>query len=482
MSRHAPWERVREATRRAVERSAAEAAAVAGREGEPPAPGDLFTLPDSGAFGVEWVLLRPHPRRCGHMLAVPADLGALVGSGDLSVPPSTQGGGMVLRCRYAVWLNARGLSGADRSGVLPEEVIEEAARKWTELVAGREAGLESEREIDRDAEYQDWIDEVVAPAHRALLASGRGQDVEGGTALRAVGAGAPNQAEGSPPAAAAAAAADQQAGDALYRRGRASVRLEVAPAADQRAGDSLYRYGRAVTWQEAAAAADQRAGGAARRRRRAGAWLAASVVLAVLAAGLVGYQQLELRELRAAAEHTTGELRRQVEELQAEGEDLQQRLAATDERRAAAEREHAERVARLERRLAAVAAAGSITNPVLVALDPGLTTRGARVVALPPAASHLVFTLSEIGLEGIAGPPAAPGSRRYSMELWGDESGPRVWRAEDLQPNELDEIWAGVPAGLVPPGDYRLRLYLEEDGQRRLVQDFALSIERPAAP
>lgn len=171
-------EQLLRATRQATRRRAELRAQVASQGDRPLAPGDVFTV-EPGS-GVEWVVLAREP---GRLLAVPADGGTLLGSGDLALADSAAAGPLTLRCRFAVCLETGGLeTGGLETGGLGVEVIDPRRRtavlapsdvarahdRWLQISEGVFTGSVLGREVDEDPEYQDWLDEVVRPAHRAL--------------------------------------------------------------------------------------------------------------------------------------------------------------------------------------------------------------------------------------------------------------------------------------------------------------------------
>ncbi len=166
--------RLLEATREAGQRHAAGRAAA---RAAAPAPGDLYVLTASSEHPVEWAVLEGQPEGGGRVLAVPADGNVLAGSADVAVPASAPCGPLTLRCRFAGWLDAGLFAGQPRIGRLDPGEVERAHRRWSEIGEGIAAGSLLEREVDEDPEYQDWLDEVVAPAWRALFDEGgdRGQ-------------------------------------------------------------------------------------------------------------------------------------------------------------------------------------------------------------------------------------------------------------------------------------------------------------------
>ena len=393
-------DRLLEKTRTAVERQAGERAAAAARDAEPPAPGDLFVLKRSADTPVEWAVLARDPEATRRVLAVPADGGSLAGSADVEIPASAAGGPLTLRCRFTRWLDAELFEARRRIGVLDPGDVARARRRWSEIESGVLTGSVLEREVDEDSEYQDWIDEVVAPAGRDVAAA------------------APGPAEPAP------------------------------------------------------------AGSRLSHRFRPGALMAASILLLV-ATALVGSQlwrqQRRIETLVAAGELAGREHRREVERLAAERDRAAAALAELEEKAgetsARAEGELRQRISELERRLFELRRKATVVNPVIALLEaPGDLRGEAESLRLPPQASHAILLLP-LG--------ESPSASDYRIELTEMGSGKQVWSVDGLRPEEPGEIRVGLPASLLAPGDYRLRLIALEEGRpRRRVAEHLLRVER----
>jgi hypothetical protein len=74
-----------------------------------------------------------------------------------------------LRCRFGAWIAASDLDPGLRSGVVSADVVARALHRYRELAQEPSGLLSSEHGADR--EVQDWVEEVVAPAHAALTAA-----------------------------------------------------------------------------------------------------------------------------------------------------------------------------------------------------------------------------------------------------------------------------------------------------------------------
>ncbi|HEV2845580.1 MAG TPA: hypothetical protein VG477_12085, partial [Thermoanaerobaculia bacterium] len=130
-----------------------------------PEPGDLFVLPETADFPVEWAVLDHRP---GRLLAVPADTCPLTGSADVEVPRGELGGPLVLRCRYSVWGDAARFDPNRRTGTLDAVAVDRALRKRAELDSGSLTASSLAYEADVDPEYEDWERDILIPAHAAF--------------------------------------------------------------------------------------------------------------------------------------------------------------------------------------------------------------------------------------------------------------------------------------------------------------------------
>lgn len=145
-------------------RSSREAVALPSLAEEPARPGDLLLHPALGAHPVHWVVVAAAAGGTARVL--PADVGSLLGSGDVALAASATQGRLAVRCRFEEPLFPAALAGARRSGRLDAASLERIERRRAALATGRE-GTFTEVETDQDPEYQDWLTEVVAPACRA---------------------------------------------------------------------------------------------------------------------------------------------------------------------------------------------------------------------------------------------------------------------------------------------------------------------------
>ncbi len=124
----------------------------------------------------------------------------------------------------------------------------------------------------------------------------------------------------------------------------------------------------------------------------------------------------------------------------------------------------------LERQLAAARLAGAaVANPVLAQLDLTAGLRGDLEQTLPPAATHLILFF---GLGDTDRSPA------YRLEVIAEPSGAAVWVQSGLRRSEYGEVMAGIPAAVLPAGEYRLRLLGVGEEPERLLGEHGLRVEQ----
>lgn len=170
MNPEAPGSRLERLTAEALEKAARLEAELGRRRGRPPEPGDLFILPRTAAFPVEWALLDRDPNPPGRLLAVPADANPLLGSADVEIPDSALSGPLSLRCHFGAWLEAPSLTAGKRTGLLEPDLLEQARSHWAALERGEVPASPLAFETDVDPEYEDWLNDVLTPARAALTA------------------------------------------------------------------------------------------------------------------------------------------------------------------------------------------------------------------------------------------------------------------------------------------------------------------------
>ena len=170
MSRSPEMERLERLEDEALARRAGQSVEFDPYRAAPAAPGDLFVLSpylEGTADGVEWAILARDPGDDRRLLAVAADTHPLLGSADLGVRAEEACGPLSLRCGVEVWLDAEALRPAERSGCLAPEVVARALEKRAALADGpAAAGGELAREVDHEAEYRLWMNELAAARDR----------------------------------------------------------------------------------------------------------------------------------------------------------------------------------------------------------------------------------------------------------------------------------------------------------------------------
>lgn len=279
------------------------------------AVGDVLVLPAS-EHPAQWVVIREEtePRR---WLLVPADLSPMVGSGDEGVRGASPGA-LTLRCRHALWWTAGSTEPLLAAGRLPPADVERAGRRWQAVTSGEAPGSFTERETDESAAYQDWIEEVVAPARAEL------------------------------------------AGELERREGARLLPFTVKtpPSAEPRPGRE-----RPLP------------------RRQALIGLAAALLLLAGGAGFLLWRQAgEIRDLHAERERQTEAHRGEIAALEREREALEAslrgELEAVGRERARVEEELRGRLAAVDQELARLRQATEVKNPIFAALDAGSAQRG----------------------------------------------------------------------------------------------------------
>ncbi len=146
--------------------SARSQSARSGRSSErspplPPALGDLWVLPDSADYGIEWMILEHQDEdRC---LLVAADTFPLACTEDVAVPTDAGLGPLRLRPRFQVTVPTAKLSADRYSGRVPVAVVEE--------VRANSAGLSMDRgatQLLDEPSYERWVAESLEPATQVL--------------------------------------------------------------------------------------------------------------------------------------------------------------------------------------------------------------------------------------------------------------------------------------------------------------------------
>lgn len=192
--------------------------------------------------------------------------------------------------------------------------------------------------------------------------------------------------------------------------------------------------------------------------------LAASALL-IVSLGLAGgffWQDRKMEEYlsaeRAQAEERLREERRKLTgDLRSAQERYRQQLAETERRAEEARQRDRERIAELERRLENLPRPEALLNVPIVGLAPKDPVRGEIQEETLPAGVDLLFLLLSV-----TDTRAFPS---YHLEITDKDSGRVAWKGEGLKASRLNEVSLTLPRNVLPPGDYRLRLYgLKDDG------------------
>jgi hypothetical protein len=218
---------------------------------------------------------------------------------------------------------------------------------------------------------------------------------------------------------------------------------------------------------------------------RHGVWMRWAAVLAFVALGagsgfLWRRQGQEIVGLRAAAAASEAAHRQAVAELEARRAALEAqykaRLEQSGEDRARLESEHLARLKELETELAKLRQATEVKNPLFAALGPDTALRGPTRLEVGPEVSHLVLLLSVND----------PAGTEFQVEVSERHSGKQVFVQKGLRADVIGEVRLGLPAVLLPPGNYRIRLFRKKGETLHLVREHAIEIvegsERRPAP
>jgi hypothetical protein len=368
----------------------------------PPETGDLYVLAETADFPVEWAVLDRQSDNPKRLLAVPADTNPLAGSADVEVPANKPAGPLSLRCRFALWLDAGRFDPARRTGALAPDAVARALEKRAALEAGDPAASPLAWEVDADPGYQDWVREVLIPAHAAL----------------------------APPAAREEPAAPPVAA--------------VRPIRRWTALGNPYA-------------------------------LAASILLMVTL-GLTGglfWQTGKIADLAAGRRRTEDELQRERErhagELRQADEAHRREIAERERQATKQQQEDRSRIADLEQRLDRAGHPRPLVNAPFISLSPKDPVRGGDLEPHPlPRDASYVFLL--LGL------PSFHPCPEYRLEIVRKDSGRPVWSSRGLHKIDLAEVSVALPRDLLPPGDYRLRLYGLKQGKAEPAGEYEMRI------
>jgi len=207
------------------------------------------------------------------------------------------------------------------------------------------------------------------------------------------------------------------------------------------------------------------------------AWMRWAAVLAFVALGAVSgllwwRQAREIADLRAAADASQAAHRQVIAELEARQVALeaqyQARLQTAGEDRARLEAEYRAQLQEVEAELAKLRRTTDVKNPLLAALEIGDVRRGPKRLTVGPEVSHLLLLL----------PVDDPAGTEFEIEVTERPSGKQVFIQKGLRADILGEVRLGLPTVLVPPGDYRLRLFRKERAKLHLVREHLIEIQK----
>ncbi|HEY2295409.1 MAG TPA: hypothetical protein VGM86_32300, partial [Thermoanaerobaculia bacterium] len=203
--------------------------------------------------------------------------------------------------------------------------------------------------------------------------------------------------------------------------------------------------------------------------------LAASILLMItlgLAGGLL-WQTGKIADLSAGRQRTEDELRRERErhagELRQTEEAHRREIAERDRQAAQREQEDRSRIADLEKRLDSAGHVRPLVNAPFISLSPKDPERGGEPesYALPRDATYLFLLLGVTDLRSFP---------EYRLEILKKDTGKPVWSSRGLHKTGLLEISVALPPDLLPPGDYRLRLYGLKEGRAELAGEYEVRV------
>jgi len=134
-----------------------------------PGPGDLCVFPATADLPLEWVILERDATAFTRVRVVPADTNPAAGPADVAIPREAACGPLHLRCAQATWIAWP--EGARRTGTIAPETLQQAQERCAAL----ENTPGAYEPASADAEYRDWIDNVVTAGVRALTVARRAQ-------------------------------------------------------------------------------------------------------------------------------------------------------------------------------------------------------------------------------------------------------------------------------------------------------------------
>jgi hypothetical protein len=134
------------------------------RRNPTPGPGDLWVFPATADLPLEWLILERDATDLARVRVVPADTNPVAGPADVVIPREAAGGPLHLRCAHARWIVWP--EGARRTGTIAPELLQQAQERGAAL----DNTPGAYEPASADAEYRDWIDNVVTTGVRAVTA------------------------------------------------------------------------------------------------------------------------------------------------------------------------------------------------------------------------------------------------------------------------------------------------------------------------
>lgn len=387
-----------------------------------PRPGDLYVLPATRDYAVEWLVVAresaPDPLPANdfepstRVLVMPAESHVLAGSADIEVT-SADGSPLVVHCAYGIWIDPALLTPDLRVSRIEPTNLTRVRRRWLELGDGRESDGPVALEVDESTEYQEWIEEVIAPAHRALS--------------QAAASNTPPTPIPAPAASSDPESDSDEGGDEVSKRQSSSHASFLKIAASilvALASLQLWRlHDRVQDLEVAYQGAEDRYGA-------------------------------KVSELEGERDRLVGErdrLRTRQQELEAAGEAYREEAGKLREQ-----------VEELDRRLGEAGEDRGIVNPALASFfSPEDQSRGRVKVNLRQDQSHviLIVTLSSAV------------STSYRLQLQERRSRKIVWENDELVPGSFDELRAVVSTDILERESYLLKISeLQADGFQEIAE------------
>ena len=394
-----------------------------------PRPGDLYVLPATRDYAVEWLVVAresaPDPLLANdfepstRVLVMPAESHVLAGSADVEVT-SADGSPLVVHCAYGIWIDPALLTPDLRVSRIEPTNLTRVRRRWLELGDGRESDDPVALEVDESTEYLEWIEEVIAPAHRALsrvLASSAPPTPVPAPAASSVADSDPEKGGGGE------TLSKQSSSHAPFLRIAASILVALASL-------QLWRlHDRVQDLEVAYQGAEDRYGA-------------------------------KVSELEGERDRLLGErdrLRTRQEELEAAGEAYREEAGKLREQ-----------VEELDRRLGEAEEGRDLVNTAFVAFSaPKEATRGKESVAIRDDQAMMMVFL------GFSPKDSAD---RYRLEVRRKRSGELIWESDDLRLESPSEFRIVLPTRRLVPGVYDLEVFASRGSSVESAVTYELTI------